>query len=193
MTATLKASRHFQGVFPLRAEGGRCRCPSISSGICFPGQFWTLVPSESVGVCFLLQINYCEDSFGFTVDVWLTDWKGNVFCRVLPVKAGSRSPPESVWYIKNGLETASRCACCIRVIMAMFINYLLLASFVVTSWVFILSAFVVTAVSWVSPLWCSHKLLWRICTPSVCGNEAFSSSRLSCSWWGAWMKASPVN
>lgn len=49
--------------------------------------------------------------------------------------------------MKNGIETALRCAHCVVVIMIAFINYLLLISLIVSTWVFVLCAFVVVVVS----------------------------------------------
>lgn len=41
---------------PPCAQGVGCRRPSISSGVCFPVQFWPLVPGESVFFAFFCKL-----------------------------------------------------------------------------------------------------------------------------------------
>jgi len=92
--------------FPPLCAGCRMQAPQyffwclLSCAVLAPGAW------QICGFSFLLQISHCKDRFLLIVDVWLLgDWKGNVFCCVLPVKAVSRSLLESDLCAKNGVET----------------------------------------------------------------------------------------
>lgn len=62
--------------------------------------------------------------------------------------------------------------------LSSFIHYLLRIVLVSTGWVWTQCFYCYSSV-WVAPLWCFHKLLLRICTPSVCNNEAFSKLQIA--------------